>query len=309
MGKIYNNITELIGHTPVVELHRIEEKEGLAGRIFAKLEFFNPTGSVKDRIALNMIEAAEKSGQLKPGGTVIEGTSGNTGIGLAAIATAKGYAAKIAMPENVSEERRKILNAFGAEYYLTPTELNMAGAGAKAQELLAQTDNSVVIGQGGNPANPGAHYNTTGPEIWDDFDGDIDILVAAVGTGGTITGTGEYLRGKNPDLQIIAVEPAKCPVLSGGEPGIHKIQGIGGGAIAPVTKTELFNEVITVSDEDAYEYARYIAKTEGILVGISAGAVLSAAIKVAKRPENADKKIVFIVPDGGENYLSTPDLF
>lgn len=305
MAKVYDSILELIGHTPLVELHKIEEKEALQAHLIAKLEFFNPSGSVKDRIALNMIEAAEKNGTLKPGGTVIEGTSGNTGIGLAAVAAAKGYRLVICMPENMSRERVQILHGFGAEVYLTPAELNMGGAGAKAAEILAETENAIITGQGGNPDNPDAHYRTTGPEIWEDLDGKVDIVVAAVGTGGTLTGAGEYLRSKNPAVELIGVEPAGCPVLSGGEPGPHKIQGIGGGTIAPVTKLELFNEIITVTDDDAYEYARYAAKTEGISVGISAGAALWAAIRVASRPENKDKNIVVIFADSGERYLSS----
>lgn len=305
MAKVYDSILELIGHTPLVELHKIEEKEALQAHLIAKLEFFNPSGSVKDRIALNMIEAAEKNGTLKPGGTVIEGTSGNTGIGLAAVAAAKGYRLVICMPENMSRERVQILHGFGAEVHLTPAELNMGGAGAKAAEILAETENAIITGQGGNPGNPDAHYRTTGPEIWEDLDGKVDIVVAAVGTGGTLTGAGEYLRSKNPAVELIGVEPAGCPVLSGGEPGPHKIQGIGGGTIAPVTKLELFNEIITVTDDDAYEYARYAAKTEGISVGISAGAALWAAIRVASRPENKDKNIVVIFADSGERYLSS----
>jgi cysteine synthase A len=305
MAKVYNSILELIGNTPIVELHRIEKQQNLSARLLAKLECFNPGGSVKDRIALHMIEAAEKSGQLKSGGTVIEGTSGNTGIGLAAVAAAKGYKALIAMPENMSHERVQILNGYGAKVYLTPAEENMGGAGKKAAELMEQTENAIIAGQGGNPNNPAAHYKTTGPEIWEDLDGEVDIVVAAVGTGGTLTGVGEYLREKKPDVELIGVEPAGCPVLSGGAPGPHKIQGIGGGAIAPVTKLELFNEIITVTDEDAYEYARLCARTEGISIGISAGAALWAALEVAKRHENTGKNIVVIFPDSGERYLSS----
>jgi cysteine synthase A len=305
MGKIYSNILELVGKTPIVELNRVEKSEEVDAHILAKLEYFNPGGSVKDRIALSMVEAAEKDGRLTSGGTIIEGTSGNTGIGLASVAAAKGYNIEICMPENMSQERIKILEGYGANVHLTPAIENMGGAGKKAAEIASVTENSVVIGQGGNPANPGAHYETTGPEIWEDTDGKVDIFVATVGTGGTISGVGSYLREKNPDVEIIAVEPAGCPVLSGGEPGLHKIQGIGGGMIAPVTKTELFNEVITVTDDDAYDYARLVAKQEGFLVGISAGAALEAAIRVAKRPENKGKNIVVIFPDNGERYLSS----
>lgn len=308
MGKIYHSILELIGHTPLVELHRLEEAEGTEAHILAKLEYFNPAGSVKDRTALNMVAAEEAEGRLKPGGTIIEGTSGNTGIGLAALGAAKGYKVKICMPDNVSQERRILLKSYGAELYLTPGEQNMAGAGAKAQELLAQTENAVVIGQGANPNNPGAHYKTTGPEIWEDTDGKVDIFVATSGTGGTISGTGRYLREKNPNVEIIAVEPLGSAVLNGGEHGPHKIQGIGGGGTPPVTDVSLFNEVIDVSDEDAYAYANKLPRLEGISVGISAGAALWAAAQVAKRPENKGKNIVVIVPDNGDHYLSS-DLY
>ena len=304
MGKIYHSILELIGHTPLVELHRFEEAEGAEAHILAKLEFFNPAGSVKDRIAWNMVQAAEEEGKLKPGGTIIEGTSGNTGIGLAAVGAAKCYKVKICMPDNVSKERRVLLKSYGAELYLTPGEKSMAGAGEKTQELLAQTENAIVIGQGANPNNPGAHYKTTGPEIWEDTDGTVDILVAASGTGGTISGTGKYLREKNPNIQIIAVEPLGSPVLNGGEHGPHKIQGIGGGPTPPVTDESLFNEVIDVSDEDAYAYANKLPKIEGISIGISAGAALWAATQVAKRPENRGKNLVVIFPDNGDHYLS-----
>ena len=308
MGKIYHSILELIGHTPLVELHRIEEKEGTQAKILAKLESFNPAGSVKDRTALNMIEEAEKEGKLKPGGTIIEGTSGNTGIGLAAIGAAKGYKVAIVMPDHLSQERRTVVKSYGAELYLTPGTENMAGAGAKAAELLEQTENAFLVGQGGNPNNPGAHFKTTGPEIWEDTDGKIDILVASSGTGGTISGSGRYLRSKNPNIEIIAVEPAGSPVLNGGEPGPHKIQGIGGGPTPPVTDESLFNEVIDVTDDDAYATAREVIQAEGISAGISAGAALWAAIQVAKRPENKDKNIVVIFPDSGDHYLSS-DLY
>lgn len=308
MGKIYHGILELIGHTPLVELDRYEQAEGVEAHLLAKLEAYNPAGSVKDRPALNMIEAAEAEGRLKPGGTIIEGTSGNTGIGLAAIGAAKGYQVKICMPDNVSVERRTIMKSYGAEVYLTPGELSMAGAGAKAAELLEQTENAVVIGQGANPNNPGAHYKTTGPEIWEDTDGKIDILVAASGTGGTISGAGKFLREKKPDIEIVAVEPLGSPVLNGGEHGPHKIQGIGGGATPPVTDASLFNEVIDVSDEDAYLYANKLPRVEGLSIGISSGAALYAATVVAKRPENKGKNIVVIFPDSGDHYLSS-DLY
>ena len=288
----------------MVELHRFEERTDARAHILGKLEFFNPAGSVKDRIALRMIEAKEESGELKKGGTIIEGTSGNTGIGLAAVGAAKGYRVKIAMPDNVSVERRSLIRAYGGEVYLTPGDQNMSGAGAKAQELASETEGAVVMGQGGNPNNPGAHYATTGPEIWEDTDGKVDIFVAATGTGGTISGTGRYLREKNPNVQIIAVEPKGSAVLNGGKPGPHKIQGIGGGATPPVTDVSLFNEVIDVTDEDAYAVARLIPRIEGFTIGISAGAALWAAAEVAKRPENAGKNIVVIVPDGGDHYLN-----
>lgn len=304
MAKTYDSILELVGHTPIVQLHKLEEHEHTAAHIFAKLEFFNPTSSVKARPALNMVEEAERDGRLKPGGTIIEGTSGNTGIGLAAIAAAKGYKCIICMPDNLSKERLLTLKSYGAEVVLTDGALNMAGAGAKAAEILEKTPGGVIMGQGGNPANPGSHYKTTGPEIWADLDGKVDIFLAASGTGGTISGAGEYLREKKPDVEIIAVEPKGSPVLNGGEPGPHKIQGIGGGLTPPVTKAELFNEVIDVTDEDAYTYARLLPKLEGFSVGISSGAALYAAVQVAKRPENAGKNIVTIIPDNGDRYLS-----
>ena len=308
MGKIYNNILETIGHTPIVRLHKIEKEEKLVANLFAKIDFFNPGGSIKDRMALNMIEAAEAEGKLKEGYTVIEGTSGNTGIGLAMVSAYKGYTLKICMPENMSKERITILKAYGAEVFLTPKELNMAGAGGKTQELVELYPESFVPGQGRNPNNPGAHYKTTGPEIWDDMDGNIDIFVATSGTGGTISGAGHFLREKKPDLEIIAVEPKGSAVLNGGEPGPHKIQGIGGGATPETTDVSLFNEVIDITDDDAYKYARLLPRVEGILVGISSGAALAAVIEVAKRPENKGKNIVVIFPDGGDKYLSS-DLF
>ncbi|MBR1931315.1 MAG: cysteine synthase A [Lachnospiraceae bacterium] len=306
--KVYESITELVGRTPIVHLNKIEKQEQTRAKLYAKVESFNPAGSIKDRIALNMLETAEAEGKLTPGATVIEGTSGNTGIGLAAVCAAKGYKTVIFMPENMSKERVTLLKAYGAEVHLTPKELSMGGSGAAATELLANTPGAFQPGQGGNPANPGAHFKTTGPEIWEDMDGKVDIFVACVGTGGTITGTGRYLRSQNPDVQIIGVEPAGCPVLSGGQPGPHKIQGIGGGTICPVTDMELIDEIITVTDEDAYDTTRLIARTEGILSGISAGAALWAAIQVSNRPENEGKNIVLILPDGGDHYLSE-DLF
>lgn len=309
MANYYESILDTIGHTPIIKLNRLEEKLHLNAHIFAKLEFLNPGGSVKDRPALNMILEAEKEGKLKPGDTIIEGTSGNTGIGLAMVAAARGYKAKICMPENMSVERIKLLKAYGAEVYLTKKELNMAGSGGKAQELLAENPNAFSPQQGQNPNNPGAHYKTTGPEIWEDLDGNIDIFLAATGTGGTISGAGRYLREKKPDLPIIAVEPKGSAILNGGEPGPHKIQGIGGGATPPTTDVSLFNEVLDITDEEAYEYTKLLPRVEGILIGISAGAALAGAVKVAKREENKGKNIVIIFPDGGDHYLSTPGLF
>ncbi len=309
MGRYYESVLDLVGHTPIVKLNRLKSLLGLKANIFAKLEFLNPGGSVKDRPALNMVLEAEKEGLLTKGATIIEGTSGNTGIGLAMVAAAKGYKIKICMPENMSVERVKLLKAYGAEVYLTPKELNMAGGGQKATELAEATPNSFTPRQGQNPNNPGAHYKTTGPEIWEDMDGKIDIFLAASGTGGTISGVGHYLREKKSDLPIIAVEPKGSAVLNGGEPGPHKIQGIGGGLTPPTTDTSLFNEVIDVTDEDAYKYTKLLPKVEGILIGISAGAALAAAVEVAKREENNDKNIVIIFPDGGDHYLSTPGLF
>ena len=309
MAKYYESVLDLIGHTPIVKLNRLKKVLGLKANIFAKLEFLNPGGSVKDRPALNMILEAEKEGLVKEGTTIIEGTSGNTGIGLAMVGAAKGYNVKICMPENMSIERVKLLKAYGAEVYLTPKELSMAGGGSKAQELAEGIPNSFTPKQGMNPNNPGAHYKTTGPEIWDDLDGNIDIFLAATGTGGTISGVGHYLREKKRDLPIIAVEPKGSAVLNGGTHGPHKIQGIGGGATPPTTDVSLFNEVIDISDEDAYKYTKLLPKVEGILIGISAGAALAGAVEVAKREENKDKNIVIIFPDGGDHYLSTPELF
>lgn len=308
MSNIYDNILDLIGHTPLIRFHKVETKYSSKANIIGKLEFFNAGFSVKSRIAKNMIEEAEKEGKLKKGDTIIEGTSGNTGIGLAMVAAAKGYKAIIAMPENMSKERIAILKAYGASVELTPAKDNMAGANERVQKLLKENNNVYSPGQGANPANPGIHEKTTGPEIWEDTDGKVDIFIAASGTGGTISGTGRYLKSKNPNIKIIAVEPAGSPVLSGGKPGYHKIQGIGGGFTPPVTDESLFDEVITVTDAEAYEMARFSAKEEGILIGISAGAALIAAAKVAGRPENEGKNIVTIIPDSGERYL-TSDLY
>ena len=305
---VYESVLELIGHTPLVRLNKIEAKLGLGAAVLAKLEAFNPGGSVKDRAALSMIEAAEAEGKLTPGAAVIEGTSGNTGIGLAMVAAAKGYRTEIYMPENMSRERVTLLRAYGAKVTLTPAEKSMGGSGEAARARAEELQGSFVPGQGANPANPGAHYRTTGPELWDDADGTIDVFVACVGTGGTITGAGRYLRERNPAVKIIGVEPAGCPVLSGGEPGPHKIQGIGGGVICPVTDMDLIDEIITVTDDDAYAFARLSAKTEGILIGISSGAALWAAAQIAQRPEYRGKTVAVIFPDGGDHYLSG-DLF
>lgn len=302
---IYKNITELVGNTPILELIHLEQQNNTAANLFAKLECYNPGGSVKDRIALNMIEAAEREGKLKPGGTIIESTSGNTGIGLAAIAAAKGYQAIICMPENMSKERVSILKGYGAEVVLTPAADYMEGSNRRAEEIAAATDNAFLVGQGFNPNNPAMHIKTTGPEIWKDLNGKVDIFLAAVGTGGTITGTGKFLKSKNPDVEIICVEPAASPVLSGGKPGVHKIQGIGPVVPCQVLDQSIYSEIITVTDEDAYETSRNCARTEGMSIGISAGAILWAAIQVAKREENRGKNIVFVFPDKGERYLSS----
>lgn len=304
MSRIYHGIEELIGHTPLVELDRYEKKKGYKAHILAKLESFNPAGSVKDRAALNMILEKEKSGELKPGGTIIEGTSGNTGIAIAAIGAARGYQVKICMPDDASVERRTLIRSYGGKVILTPGEDKMGGAGKAVEELLASTENAVAMGQGANPNNPGAHYRTTGPEIWQDTDGRVDILVAASGTGGTISGIGRFLKEKNPEIKVVAVEPTGNAVLNGGQPGPHKIQGIGGGPTPPVTDESLFDEVIDVTDEDAYETARELPKTEGISIGISAGAALWAAGQLALREENRDKTIVVIFPDNGDHYLA-----
>ncbi len=303
--RVFNNITGLIGHTPLVEINRFTEKLGLKARILVKLELFNPAGSVKDRIALSMIEDAEKKGLLKPGSVIIEPTSGNTGIGLASIAASKGYRAVFTMPETMSAERRKLLQAYGAEIVLTEGAKGMKGAIAKAEELARQTPGSFIPDQFVNPANPEAHVRTTGPEIWDDTDGKVDIFVAGVGTGGTVTGTGRYLKSKNPAVRVVAVEPAASPVLTQGKAGPHAIQGIGAGFVPEVLDTKIYDEVIDVTNEDALATGREIARKECFLVGISSGAALFAAVELARRPENAGKLIVALLPDNGDRYLST----
>lgn len=306
MGKVYQNVTELIGHTPLLEVQNIESELGLKAKILVKLELFNPAGSVKDRIAKNMVVEAERQGILKNGGTIIEPTSGNTGIGLASIAASKGYRAIFTMPETMSIERRKLLQGYGAEIVLTDGKKGMAGAIAKAEELAEEIDGAVVLGQFINKANPAAHTVSTGPEIWEDTEGKVDIFVAGVGTGGTITGTGEYLKEQNPALKIVAVEPAASPVLSGGKPGPHGLQGIGAGFVPEILNTEIYDEIVQVENEEAYAASRMLAHREGVLVGITSGAALHTAIELAKREENAGKTIVAILPDTGERYLSTP---
>ena len=306
MSRIYSSVAELIGNTPLVELKHIEKKYNLEATILAKLEYFNPAGSVKDRIAKEMIDDAEKKGLLKEGSTIIEPTSGNTGIGLAAIAAAKGYKLIIVLPETMSVERRNIIKAYGAEIVLTEGSKGMPGAIAKAKELAEEIENSFIAGQFVNPANPEAHRKTTGPEIWNDTDGKVDAFVAGVGTGGTVTGVGEYLKEKNPDIKIYAVEPASSPVLSEGKSGAHKIQGIGAGFVPDVLNTKIYDEVIKVENEDAFALGKEIAKTEGVQVGISSGAALFAAIEWAKKPENKGKTIVALLPDSGDRYYSTP---
>ncbi len=307
MADIKKRASELIGHTPLMEVTRYEEKNGITDAvILVKLEYFNPAGSVKDRIALHMIETAEREGTLKPGGTIIEPTSGNTGIGLASVAAAKGYRVVLTLPETMSVERRRLLQAYGAELVLTDGELGMQGAIDKAEELREQTPGSIILGQFNNPANPEIHKMTTGPEIWEDTDGKVDIFVAGVGTGGTITGVGSYLTEKNPAVKVVAVEPESSPVLSGGQPGAHKIQGIGANFVPEILDTDIYDEIIKVSNEDAFTAGRAIARQEGVLVGISSGAALHAAAQLARRPENKGKVIVALLPDSGDRYLSTP---
>ena len=304
--KIYKNITELIGRTPLMEVTNIEQEKQLKARILIKLEYFNPAGSVKDRAALRMIQEAEKQGKIRPGALIIEPTSGNTGIGLAAVAASRGYRTVFVMPETMSVERRKLLAGYGARIVLTEGSKGMSGAIARAEELAAENDNAIVLGQFVNPANPEAHYRTTGPEIWEDTEGKIDLFVAGVGTGGTITGTGRYLKEQKPDLKVIAVEPAGSPVLSGGKAGPHGLMGIGAGFVPEILDTEIYDRICTVAEEEAYEAARLLAHREGILTGITSGAALHAAVQEAERPENEGKTIVALLPDTGERYLSTP---
>lgn len=307
MSNIKKSAAELIGRTPLMEAVNYEKKNNITdATVLVKLEYLNPAGSVKDRIALHMIEVAEKEGKLKPGGTIIEPTSGNTGIGLAAVAAAKGYKAVLTLPETMSVERRKLLQAYGAQLVLTDGAKGMKGAIEKAEELQASTPGAIILGQFENPANPAIHRATTGPEIWEDTDGKVDIFVAGVGTGGTITGVGGYLKEKNPAVRVVAVEPESSPVLSGGAPGAHKIQGIGAGFVPEVLDTNVYDEIIKVSNEDAFAAGRAIAVQEGVLVGISSGAALYAATELAKRPENKGKTIVALLPDSGDRYLSTP---
>lgn len=306
MAKIYTSADRLIGKTPLLELTHIEQKYELKARLLAKLEYFNPAGSVKDRIAKAMIEKAEAAGKLKPDSVIIEPTSGNTGIGLAAVAAARGYRIMLVMPETMSAERRRLMKAYGAELVLTEGAQGMKGAIARAEELAAEIPNSFIPGQFVNPANPQIHRETTGPEIFEDTDGEVDIFVAGVGTGGTITGAGEYLKSQKPEVRVVAVEPSDSAVLSSGIPGAHKIQGIGAGFVPDVLNTDIYDEIITVKNEDAFSAGRLMGKSEGVLVGISSGAALWAAIELSKRPENEGKTIVVLLPDTGERYLSTP---
>lgn len=306
MSKIYTSADQLVGKTPLLELVHIEKSEGLEAKVLGKLEYFNPAGSVKDRIAKAMIDDAEQKGLLKEGSVIIEPTSGNTGIGLASVAAARGYRIIIVMPETMSVERRQLMKAYGAQLVLTEGAKGMKGAIAKADELAKEIPNSFIPGQFVNPANPAIHRATTGPEIWDDTDGKVDIFVAGVGTGGTVTGVGEYLKSQNPDVKVVAVEPASSPVLSKGVAGSHKIQGIGAGFVPDVLDTKVYDEVIPVENEDAFATGRLIGKSEGVLVGISSGAAVWAAIQLAKRPENKGKTIVALLPDTGDRYLSTP---
>lgn len=305
MAKIYTSADQLVGHTPLLEVSNIEKEFGLNAKVLVKLEYFNPAGSVKDRVAKAMLDDAEKSGKLKKGSTIIEPTSGNTGIGLCSVAAARGYKVIIVMPDTMSVERRQIMKAYGAELVLTEGAKGMKGAIAKADELAASIPDSFIPGQFVNPANPKAHFESTGPEIWEDTDGKVDIFVAGVGTGGTVTGTGKYLKSKNPDVKIVAVEPASSPVLSKGTAGAHKIQGIGAGFVPDVLDTKIYDEIIPVENDDAFAIGKLVGKKEGVLVGISSGAALWAAIELAKKPENAGKTIVALLPDTGDRYLST----
>ena len=306
MSKIYTSADQLVGGTPLLELRRVAQSEGLEARLLAKLEYFNPAGSVTDRVAKAMLDDAEARGILKPGSVIIEPTSGNTGIGLASVAAARGYRLIIVMPETMSVERRQLMRAYGAELVLTEGAKGMKGAIAKAEELAKETPDSFIPGQFVNPANPAAHRAATGPEIWEDSGGQVDLFVAGVGTGGTITGVGEYLKSRNPAVKVVAVEPAGSPVLSGGSAGAHKIQGIGAGFVPEVLNTEIYDEIITVENEDAFAAGRLVGRCEGVLAGISSGAAVWAAIQLAKRPENRGKTIVALLPDTGDRYLSTP---
>ena len=308
MSKVYTSIDQLIGHTPLLELTHFEADEDLKARVLVKLEYFNPAGSVKDRVAKNMIDEAEKAGKLVRGGdyTIIEPTSGNTGVGIASVAAARGYKVIITMPETMSVERRKLMQAYGAQLVLTDGSKGMKGAIAKAEELQKETPNSIIAGQFVNPANPKAHYQTTGPEIWEDTDGQVDVFVAGVGTGGTVTGVGTYLKDQNPNVKVVAVEPASSPVLSQGKSGAHKIQGIGAGFVPDVLNTKIYDEVIPVENDDAFATGKKVGHSEGVLVGISSGAAVWAGIQLAKRPENKGKTIVVLLPDTGDRYLSTP---